>query len=164
MKTIKFFHPEETLTYFIDRCFCKVIFSGQQHQLLIEIESNDDLDHVEGDAIQNRFPHVIMSVDDFPVDFQNIEELPGKTVKIPHCYVEVENEDEEVDEYYYTNVNFSDNDYESDQNTLVFSKNTAGNLCLKWRGEVQDFTEQSDDYIPFELECVFSEENFDEPY
>lgn len=163
MKTIEFFHPEETFIYYIDRCFCKVVFSNQQHQLLIEIHSTDDLDHVEGDALQNDFPHVALTVDDFPVNVQDIDQLDGKTIEIPHSFVEIEDEDGHVDEFYYSNLNVSEGYFESDRNKLSFFKDDSGTLCLKWSGEVRDFIDESDDYIPFELECNFSEV-FDEEH
>lgn len=155
MKTIKFFHPEETLVYHIEKCFCKVVYSGQQYQLLVEIHSTDELDFVEDDAIQSNFPQVTLSIDDFPVQYKSVDELAGKTIEIPECYVEFEDEEGDIEEFFYTNVNFSDNDYEADKNKLSFYKNDLGVLCLKWKGEVQDFTEETDDYISFELDCAF---------
>jgi len=155
MKTIKFFHPEDTFTYFIEKCFCKVIYSGNQHLLLIEIHSNDDLDHVEGDSLQNDFPQVILSVDDFPVDVNSLEELDGLTIQIPTSYVEAEDEEGDVVEYYYTNANFVDDNYEVDSNSLQFFKDANGILCVKWTGEIPDFTEETDEMIPFEINCAF---------
>ena len=155
MKTIKFFHPEETFTYYIQKCFCKVVYSGQQHQLLIEIHSTDDLDHVEADSLQNDFPQVVLSVDDFPVNVNSVNELNGKTVEIPECYAEIEDEEGELEEFFYTNINFLEDDFEADNNELAFFKNESGTLCLKWKGEIADFTGQSGDSIPFEAECAF---------
>lgn len=155
MNTIKFFHPEETFKYYIDKCFCKVVYSGQQHQLLIEIHSTDDLDHVEGDSLQNDFPQVIMSIDDFPLTFQSVDELGGQMVEIPQSFVEIEDEEGDITEIYYTTVNFSDSDYEAENNVLSFFKDESGTLCLKWKGEVIDFTEETDEMIPFEVSCVF---------
>lgn len=162
MKTIKFFHPEETFTYFVSKCFCKVVYSGKKHHLFIEIFSTDDLDHVEEDAIQNSFPEVAISVDDLVVDVQNVGELGGKTFEIPFSFEELEDEEGEVEEVYYTTFNFSDELFESDGNQLRFFKNEANQLCLNWKGEVQDFTQESDQLIPFELECCFSEQNLND--
>lgn len=164
MKTIKFFHPEETFTYYIEKCFCKVVFSGQQHQLLIEIHSNDDLDHVEDDSLQNDFPQVVLSVDDFPVNVSSVQELNGKSIEIPNCFVEVEDEEGEIEELFYTNVNFSEDDFEADNNKLNFFKNDSGTLCLRWKGEVSDFTGQTDELIPFEVECAFVPQKIEERY
>lgn len=155
MKTIKFFHPEETFTYYIEKCFCKVVYSGQQHQLLIEIHSSDDLDHVEDDSLQNDFPQVVMSIDDFPLHVSSVDELNGKTVEIPTSYVEVEDEDGELADVFYTTINFSEDSFEADNNKLTFSKDESGNLCVNWKGEVFDFTEESDELIPFEVSCAF---------
>ena len=120
MKTIKFFHPEETFTYYIEKCFCKVVYSGKEHQLLIEIHSTDELDHVEADSLQNDFAQVILSVDDFPVPFSSPSELVGKSIEIPLCYVEQEDEDGDMEEVFYTNVSFMDEDFEADSNHLPF--------------------------------------------
>src|SRR5690606_12915764 len=108
MKTIKFFHPEETFTYHIEKCFCKVVFSGKQHQLLVEIHSTDSLDHVDDDSLQNEFSQVTLYVDDFPIQVESVEELVGQTIKIPNSYDEIEDEDGEIEEIYYTNVNFDE--------------------------------------------------------
>jgi hypothetical protein len=156
MKTIKFFHPEETFTYYIEKCFCKVVYSGKQHQLLIEIHSTEDLDHVEDDSLQNDFPQVVLTIDDFPVSVASKEELAGKTLEIPVSFVEIEDEEGELEEIYYTSANFSDETYDADANQLHFSKDNSGNLCLKWKGKVADFTEQSEEFIPFEVECTFA--------
>ena len=156
MKTIKFFHPEETFTYYVEKCFCKVVYSGKQHQLLIEIHSSDSLDHVEDDSLQNEFAQVVLSVDDFPIQFESVDELVGQTIQIPNSFVEIEDEEGELEEFYYTNANFSDENFEADDNVLSFYKNDSGTVCLKWKGKIQDFTEESDDYFPFEVECAFS--------
>lgn len=159
MKTIKFFHPEETFVYYIEKCFCKVVYSGQEYHLLIEIYSTEDLDHVEGDSLQNEFPQVSFTIEDFPVKFKHVNELPEKVVEIPSCYAEIENEEGEIDEYFYANVFFEEDEFEADDNRLSFYKNNSGALCLKWNGKVQDFTDDSDDFIPFELECEFTDKN-----
>ncbi len=164
MKTIKFFHPEETLTYYIDKCFCKVVFSNRHHQLLIEIHSTDDLDHVEGDALQNDFPQVVLTIDDFPINFKTVDELNGNTVEIPHSFAEIEDEEGYVYEVYYSNVNFNEELYESDDNKLRFFKNGSNDLCLKWTGKVSNFISESDDMIPFEIDCVFTDELIEERY
>lgn len=157
MKTIKFFLKEGTFNYTIEKCFCKVVYADQQHQLLIEVHSTDDLDHVEEDSLQNEFPHVVLSIDDFPVPFQSLEELENQTIEIPTSFVEIEDEDGEVDEILYTNVNFAVEDFEANDNELQFFKDETGTLAVKWRGRVQDFVEDSDEYIPFEVNCVFSD-------
>jgi|SRR5690606_2412672 len=156
MKTIKFFHPEETFTYYIDKCFCKVVYSGKQHQLLIEIHSTEDLDHVEADSLQNDFPQVILSIDDFPVAVTSKEELAGKSLEIPTSFVEIEDEEGEIEEIYYTSINFTDDMLDAEANHLQFYKDDSGNLCLKWKGEVADFTEKTEEFIPFEVECKFT--------
>src|SRR5690606_4287449 len=162
MKTIQFFHPEETFTYYIEKCFCKVVFSGQQHQLLVEIHSTDDLDHVEDDSLQNEFPQVTLTIDDFPLECRAVVELSGRTFEIPHSYAEVEDEDGEITEIFYTNVNFSEEDFEADKNRLSFFKDESGILCVNWKGEVIDFTEETDEFIPFEVSCAFVPQKIEE--
>ena len=78
MKTIKFFHPDETFNYNIEKSLCKVVFQGNKKCLLVEIHSTDDLEHVEGDSLQNDFPQLSLFIDDFPLDVESVEELNGK--------------------------------------------------------------------------------------
>src|SRR5690606_2125558 len=117
--------------------------------------STDGLDHVEADSLQNDFPQVIMSIDDFPLMVQSVDELGGQSIEIPYSFVEVEDEEGEISEIYYTTVNFSESDYEAENNKLSFFKDESGILCVKWKGEVMDFTEETDDMIPFEVSCAF---------
>ncbi len=166
MKTIKFFHPEETFIYHIDKCLCKVVYQGKKKCLLVEIHSNDDLDHVEADSLQNDYPQLAMFIDDFPVEVDTVEQLAGKVVSIPYGFVEEEDEDGDLQEIYYTSLNVAEGDYEMVGNDLTFSQNEQGVLTLKWKGNVQDFTENVDTDVPFEVECTFDgfaykEEDFD---
>ena len=155
MKTIKFFHPEETFTYYIEKCFCKVVYSGQQHQLLIEIHSSEELDHVEDDSLQNEFPQVSMFIDDFPLPVQSLTDLNGQTIEIPNSFVEIEDEEGEISEVFYTNINFEEDNFEADNNQISFFNDESGTLCIKWKGEILDFTEETDELIPFEVSCAF---------
>lgn len=156
MKTIKFFHKEGTFNYYIEKCLCKVVYAHDQHLLLIEVHSTDDLEHVDEDSIQNDFPQVVLSIDDFPVSFQSLEELENQVIDIPSSFVELENDDGEIEEFFYTNVNFSVEDFEADDNELQFYKDETGVLGVKWRGRVQDFIQDSEEYIPFEVDCIFT--------
>ena len=81
MKTIKFFHSEETFNYQIEKALCKVVFQGNKKCLLVEIHSNDDLEQVEGDSLQNDYPQLSLFIDDFPLDVESVEELNGKKEK-----------------------------------------------------------------------------------
>lgn len=166
MKTIKFFHSEETFNYTIEKSLCKVVYQGDKRVLLVEIHSTDDLEHVEADSIQNEFPQLSLFIDDFPLDVTSVEELVGKSISIPYGFTEEEDEDGEIQEVYYTTLNVSDGDLETVDNTLDFSINEKGILSLKWKGSVQDFTEDTDDDIKFEVNCTFegfefNEEDFD---
>jgi len=144
MKTIKFFHPEETFNYNIEKSLCKVVYQGDKQVLLVEIHSTDELDHVEDDSIQNDYPQLSLFIDDFPLDVNSATELNGKTVSIPFGFAEEEDEDGEIHEVYYTSLNVSEEDFEIVDNTLSFSINEKGILSLKWIGSVQDFTEETD--------------------
>lgn len=165
MKTIKFFHPEETFNYNIEKSLCKVVYQGDKQVLLIEIHSTDELEHVEDDSIQNEFPQLSLFIDDFPLDVESAEELNGKTIEIPYGFAEEEDEDGELHEVYYTSLNVSEEDYEVVENKLTFSINEKGILSLNWKGQVQDFTEETAEDISFEINCTFEEFEFnDEDY
>ncbi len=162
MKTIKFFHSEETFNYQIEKALCKVVFQGNKKCLLVEIHSNDDLEQVEGDSLQNDYPQLSLFIDDFPLDVESVEELNGKKVSIPYGFAEEEDEEGETVEVYYTTLNVSEEDYETVNNELTFSVNDKGILTLNWKGEVQDFTEESEGDMPFEVERTFEEFEFNE--
>ena len=130
--------------------------------MLVEIHSTDDLEHVEGDSLQNDFPQLSLFIDDFPLDVESVEELNGKKVSIPYGFAEEEDEEGEIVEVYYTSLNVSEEDFETVNNDLAFSVNEKGVLTLNWKGEVQDFTEESDGDIPFEINCSFEEFDFKE--
>ncbi len=153
--TIKFFHPEETFLYHIEKCFCKVVFSNQLQNLVLEIESTEDLYHVEEDSLQNEFPKVVFNIDDFSVPVNHQKKLAGESYEIPVGTVELENEEEEIIEIFLTNLNVNDEfDFETNNNSLTFSKK-EGELHLHWKGEAEDFTEALDAPIPFEIDCLF---------
>lgn len=162
MKTIKFFHSEETFNYHIERSLCKVVYQGDKQVLLIEIHSTDELEHVEDDSIQNEYPQLSLFIDDFPLDVASATELNGKTISIPYGFAEEEDEDGEINEVYYTSLNVSEEDFEIVDNTLNFSINEKGILSLKWTGSIQDFTEKTDENIKFEVNCSFEEFDFNE--
>ncbi len=162
MNTIKVFHPEETFIYHIDKALCKVVYQGNRTCLLIEIHSNDDLEHVEADSIQNDFSQLSLFIDDFPIDVSNAEELNGKSVNIPFGFEEVEDEDGELQEIYYTSLNSSEDEYETVKNELSFEKNNEGILSLKWIGYAQDYTGESDEDLKFEINTVFKDFDFED--
>jgi len=155
---IKFYHPEETFIYHIKKSFCKVVFQNKIHALVLEIASNDDLDHIEADSMQNEYPEVVFNIDDFIIPYETIDDLIGKTIEIPFSYEEIENEDGKIDEYYYTNLNANgEEDLETDENILQFSKNEKGDLVLLWKGICEDFTYTTDEPIKFKITCTFNE-------
>lgn len=153
--TIKFFHPEETFTYTIDKCFCKIVYLKKQNCLILEIESTEDIEHLEEDSLQNEYPKVILNIDDFPVQFQEKNQLFGKTIQIPDGTVEIPDEDGEFEEIYYTNLMVNDDDLEINDNILKFSRDKNGVLFVHWTGEVLDFTDKYDESLKFEIECSF---------
>lgn len=150
---IKFFHPEETFVYNIDKSFCKVVYLKQKNCLVIEIESTEDLDHLEEDSLQNEFPKVILNIDDFPIAANHKDQLAGNAYEIPESTVEEEDEDGEIEEIYYTNLSVNEEDFELNENRVSFSKNQEGILNLQWNGIVDDFTEKTEESIPFEVKC-----------
>lgn len=151
--TIKFFHPEETFIYHIEKSFCKVVYLKKRSCLVLEIESTEDLDHLAEDSLQNEFPKVIFNIDDFPIEAETKKNLPGKSYEIPEGTVEEEDEDGEMEEIYYTNLTVNEDEYETNNNTLSFS-NKNGKLHLLWKGEVEDFTnEDNEEPIRFEINC-----------
>jgi len=133
MKTIKFFHSDETFIYQIEKALCKVVYQGNKKCLLVEIQSNDDLEHVEGDSLQNEFPQLSFFIDDFPLDVDSVEELNGKKVSIPYGFAEEEDEEGDTVEVYYTTLNVSEEDFETVNNELTFNVNDKGILTLNWR-------------------------------
>ncbi|PQL92820.1 hypothetical protein [Apibacter sp. wkB309] len=151
---IKFYHPDETLVYHIRKCFCKVVFLNMKNTLVVEIESDDDLDHVEEDSYQNEYPQVSFSIEDFEIPVKTIQQLCGKSFQIP-SYEEKENENGEVEELYYTNLNINDEeDLETDNNELKFGKDEQGNLKLIWQGYCEDFITQEEP-LRFKVSCSF---------
>lgn len=160
--TIKFFHPEETLIYHVKKSFCKVVFQNKTSVLVVEIQSTDELHHVAEDSIQNEFPEINLTIEDVIISQTNLDELINSTIEIPSSYEEIENQDGELEEFFYTNLNVNDElDVELNQNKLKFSKNEKNELQLQWKGVADDFTDFDLDNIQFEVNCTFSEEEND---
>lgn len=159
--TIEFFHPEETLTYHVEKAFCKVVFLKKRNCLVLEIESNEDLDHMPEDSLQNEFPKVILSVDDFPISYENKHKLSGNTIEIPFSTAEEEDEEGEIEEFFYTNLSVKEEDFEVENNILKFSKDKNGKLFLSWTGEVPDFTDSTDDMIEFKVKCSLADQKLE---
>lgn len=153
--TIKFFHPEETFTYTIDKCFCKIVYLKKQNCLILEIESTEDIEHLEEDSLQNEYPKVILNIDDFPVSFQDKKQLIGKEIQIPEGTVEIPDEDDELEVFYYTNLMVNEDDLETNENILKFSRDKNGVLFVHWTGEVIDFTDKYEENLKFEAKCSF---------
>lgn len=151
--TIKFFHPEETFVYYLEKSFCKVVYLKKKNCLILEIESTEDLEHLDEDSLQNEYPKVVLNIDDFPIDISNKKQLPGKSFEIPDGTVEMEDEEGEMEEIFYTNLMANEDDYELNANQLTFSTSEKGKLKLLWTGEVVDFTESTDEMIAFEVDC-----------
>jgi hypothetical protein len=157
---VKFYHPDETLEYHIRKCFCKVVFLNNKNTLVVEIESDDDLDHVEEDSYQNEYPQVFFSIEDFEIPVKTVHQLSGKSFQIP-SFEEKENENGDLEEVYYTNLNINDEeDLETDNNELKFGKDEQGNLKLIWQGYCNDFVTQ-EDLIHFKISCSFTQDVLD---
>ncbi len=154
---VKFYHPDETLEYRIRKCFCKVVFLNQKNTLVVEIESDDDLDHVEEDSFQNEYPQVIFNIEDFEIPVKTIQQLSGKSFLIP-AYEEKENENGDMEDVYYTNLNINDEeDLETDSNELKFGKDEQGNLKLIWQGYCDDFITREEP-LKFKVSCSFTKD------
>lgn len=151
--TIKFFHPEETFIYYLEKSFCKVVYLKKKNCLVLEIESTEDLDHLEEDSLQNEYPKVVLNIDDFAISVQHKNELSGNTFEIPEGTGEEEDEEGELEEIFYTNLSVNEDDFELNENKLTFSTSKKGKLKLHWTGEVMDFTEITEEVIPFEVSC-----------
>ena len=145
---LKIYHPDETLKYHIHDTYCKSIYSNSQHFLEVEINTNDDLDHVDDDSLQYGFPQLTLAVSDFPLDRA---ELSGQTFSV-----------EDTDDEAYTEVDLHcDEDAYLGASTLCFKTNTDGDLELHWQGTIDDFYTAGDEQIPFQLKCHFREEEPD---
>ncbi len=156
---IQFFFPEETLQYKIKQSVGKILYQNKQNVLFFELESTDDLYHVEGDSVQNSFPEIILSIEDFPVSCAELEDLLDQELEIPLSVGEVVDEEGDAQEVFYTNLNLNDEeDLETNENSLKFLKDNAGDLCLLWKGKCSHF-EDDDQDVNFE---VFSKLNYKE--
>ncbi len=156
---IQFFYPNETLHYKIKQSVGKILYQNKQNVLFFEVESTDDLYHVEADSVQNNFPEIILSIEDFPVSCAELEELLHQELEIPLSVGEVLDEEGEAQEVFYTNLNLNDeDDLETNENSLKFFTDDSGELCMIWKGKCAHFEEDEQDIL-FE---VCSKVNFKE--
>ncbi len=163
---ISFFLEDETLQYLIKQSYGKVLHQNNQNVFLFEIESTDDLEHVEGDSLQNNYPEITLTIEDFPIDCKDMEELLNQEIAIPHSVGEIENELDEKVEIYYTNLNLSDEeDLETNDNEISFYMDDENELCILWKGKCDHF-QNADEIIPFEVNCKLNykkeEKDYDE--
>lgn len=142
---LKIYHPDETLKYNIKNTYCKAFYSNQQHFLEVEIITDDGLDHVDDDSLQNQYPQLAFKVYDFPIEDEN---LRSKTFSVA-----------DTDEEAYTEIDlYSDDDALVYQNELEFSEDEHGDLQLIWKGEMEDVFTGSDTLLPFRIKCALKEE------
>ena len=145
---LKIYHPDETLKYNIDHTYCKAVYLNQKHFLEVEISTDDSLDHVEDDSLQNNFPQLSMQVSDFPIDSGEIDD---KTFNIS-----------DSDDDSYTDVNlFDDEDAFLYNSELCFEKNENGELQLIWKGHIDDFYTGSENPLPFRLKCELKQDEIE---
>ncbi|KQT22245.1 hypothetical protein ASG31_02585 [Chryseobacterium sp. Leaf404] len=145
---LKIYHPEETLKYNINHTYCKAVYLNQKHFLEVEISTDDSLDHVEDDSLQNNFPQLSMQVSDFPIQSGEIED---QTFNIT-----------DSDEESYTEVDlFDDEDAYLYDNELCFEKDETGELQLIWKGQIDDFYTGSDNPLPFRLKCLLKQDEIE---
>ncbi len=145
---LKIYHPEETLKYNINSTYCKAVYSNSQHFLEVELITDDSVDHVDEDSLQNNFPQLSLSISDFPMEDG---ELEGKDLKV-----------DDSGEETYTEIDlFDDEDAFLYENDLAFDRNAEGELQLCWSGSMNDFYTGSDEPIPFKLKCHFKQDDID---
>lgn len=145
---LKIYHPEETLKYNINSTYCKAVYSNSQHFLEVELITDDSVDHVDEDSLQNNFPQLSLSISDFPMEDG---ELEGKDLKV-----------DDSGEETYTEIDlFDDEDAFLYENDLAFDRNAEGELQLCWSGSMNDFYTGSDEPIPFKLKCHFKQDDLD---
>ncbi len=142
---LKIYHPDETLKYNIKSTYCKAVYSNKQYFLELEVITDDSLDHVDDDSLQYHFPQLSLDVFDFPIEDG---EIAGKLFSV-----------NDSDEETYTEVDlFDDEEAYLYDNKLEFSQDDEDNLCLVWKGSIDDFYTGSDEPIPFKLKCDFKQE------
>lgn len=141
---LKIYHPEEELKYFIEKTYCKSFLVNQQHFLELELETNDDLDHVEDDSLQYKYPQIAFNIFDFPLKEACLEE---QKVFIDPEYVEV-------------NV-FDDEEVSIEDSQLFFKTGEEGVLQVVWEGKIDDFYTHSEEKIPFKLKCHFKNDEIE---
>ncbi|MDY3363968.1 hypothetical protein PG623_08145 [Riemerella anatipestifer] len=144
---LKIYHPEETLKYHFSKTYCKSVLSNDKILLEVELITSEDMDHVEDDSLQYRFPQLALNISDFPIASKALE---GQTFNI--------NNEEEL----YAEINlYDDDETELLDNQLSFSLNDEGVLQLIWEGEVSDFYTNSDEPLSFKLKCHFKEDSIE---
>lgn len=145
---LKIYHPEETLKYHIRNTYCKAAFNNDGYSLIVDVITDESLDHVEDDSLQYNFPQISIHVIDFPI---KSDELEGNTFFI-----------EDQDEDTFTEVDlYNDEEAYLYSNSLKFQTDNQNVLNLTWSGEIDDFFTGSDEPIPFKLKCHFQEEDYD---
>lgn len=126
---------------------------------MLDIVSTDEIDDdLPDDALQCNFYQVRFFVEDFPIKAKAIEELIGKTLEIPKGTEEIIDEEDQVETAYYSVLSAENGDFETNNNRLYFNRDSEGNIILKWEGECEDFTEQSDKNLKFTIKYKFSPE------
>ncbi len=154
---ITFFLPDEKLVYHIKNSYGKILYQKERNVLFYEVESTDDLYHVEEDSLQNSYPEVVLNIEDFPVSCALLEELLNQELSIPQSMGEIQNEEGETEEVFYTNLNLNDTlDLETNDNKIKFLTDDQGDLCILWKGNCIHF-ENEEEKIRFEL---YSKVNF----
>ena len=142
---LKIYHPDETLKYNIKSTYCKAVYSNKQYFLELEVITDDSLDHVDDDSLQYHFPQLSLDVFDFPIEDG---EIAGKLFSV-----------NDSDEETFTEVDlFDDEEAYLYDNQLEFSQDGENDLCLMWKGSIDDFYTGSDEPIPFKLKCDFKQE------
>lgn len=142
---LKIYHPEETLKYHLQSTYCKAVYLNSENFLEVEIITDDSLDHVDEDSLQNRFPQLALKISDFPI---LTAELSGKTFRVS-----------DTEEEIYTEVElYDDEDAFLYDNELTFSVDEDRELQLLWQGKISDFLSGTHETLSFRLKCDFKQE------
>lgn len=159
MNYIQIFHPEEVLTYKIERGTLKVILLEKKYVLMLDIVSTDEIDdEIPDDALQYHFYQVRFFIEDFPVEAQTVKELIGKSIAIPKGAQEIMDEEDQLQTVYYSILSTENGDFETNDNRLFFNKEASNDVVLKWEGTCGDFTQKSDENIRFAITYKFPSE------
>lgn len=154
---IKIYHPEEVMHYHVEKCFSKVVFQNTKNHLVVEVNSTEDLYHVDEDALQNSYPQVSFYLEDVEIPFSSLDELEQKVIEIKEPLAKKfdPTTEEEIEIELATAEIDSRLDALLYNNELFFSSSGNGSQTLLWKGDMTNFVDDDTETIPFEIFCTF---------